>query len=208
MLMRIFILALYLASLPVAAQIYTYTDEQGNRVFTDSPHSSAAQQVQIAPSNSMSAPAAAPYSPPSQAQPSAPIVGYQVLRILIPEPDATIRDSDGSLIVTATSEPGLQAEHSYRLLLDGEPIGDVGRSPVFPLENIDRGTHQISVEIITPQGIIVERTPSQPFHMQRTSLAQKRRAQPCKIEDYGVRPECPIEEKPKQPYDIPLVPFL
>ena len=202
--MRIFILGLYLASLPVTAQIYTYTDEQGNRVFTDSPHSSDAKQVQIAPSNSMSA----PYPPASQDQPSVPIVGYQVLRILIPEPDATIRDNGGNLIVTATSEPGLQAEHSYRLLLDGEPIGDVGRSPVFPLENIDRGTHQISVEIITPQGIIVERTPSQPFHMLRTSLAQKRRVQPCTLEDYGVRPECPIEEKPKQPYDIPLVPFL
>jgi len=80
---------------------------------------------------------------------------------------------------------------------------------VFPMENIDRGTHQLSVEILDSQGRIVERTPSQPFHMKRISLAEKRRANPCKKKDWGVRPECPIEDKPKDPpKDIPLIPFI
>ncbi|HLD66826.1 MAG TPA: penicillin-binding protein, partial [Pseudomonas sp.] len=35
-----------------------------------------------------------------------------------------------------------------------------------------------------------------PFHVQRISLAQKRQINPCKRADYGVRPECPIEDKP------------
>jgi hypothetical protein len=184
---------LALISLPVAAQIYTYTDEEGHSVFTDSPRSGSAQQVQIAPPNRMPAATPAPRAIAPETSVVSPIPGYTLLRILVPEPDATIRDNAGDLIVTATSEPALHAEHSYRLLLDGNPVGSIGRSPVFSLQNIDRGTHQIVVEIITPQGIIVERTPSQPFHMLRISLAQKRLAHPCAANDYGVRPECPRE---------------
>ena len=42
-----------------------------------------------------------------------------------------------------------------------------GRSPVFPLKNLDRGTHQVAVEIIDGDGMTVESTPSQPFHLHR-----------------------------------------
>ena len=142
------------------------------------------------------------------AQADAPVLAYQMLRILLPQPDATIRDSAGNLIVTATSEPVLHPGHGYRLLLDGQVVGAAGRSPVFALENVDRGTHQLAVEIVDAQGRIVERTPSQPLHMLRISLAQKRLVKPCKKDEYGVRPECPLKDKPEEKSDIPLVPFL
>lgn len=194
---------LFAASLQ--AGVYTYIDADGNRVFTDQPPSGQAQRIEMQPSNRM---APAQVTP---AQPAAPVrvePGYDVLRILIPEPDATIRDPAGNLIVTATSEPGLHPGHNFRLIMDGAPTAEPGRSPVFPLENVDRGTHQISVEILDSQGRIVERTPSQPFHMKRISLAEKRRANPCQKDDYGVRPECPIQDKPPEPKDIPLIPFI
>ena len=84
----------------------------------------------------------------------------------------------------------------HRLLLDGKATGEPGLSPVFPLSNIDRGSHHLSVEILDEQGRIVERTANQPFHMLRISLAQKRQVKPCVSEDYGVRPECPLKDKP------------
>lgn len=201
-------LLLCLPGVPAYAGVYTYIDADGNRVFTDQPPSGQAEQIAITPSNSMTPsqvpPPSLPAYPAGKIEPA-----YQVLRILIPEPDATIIDQSGSLIVTANSDPTLHPGHSYRLILDGQPAGGAGRSPVFPLHNIDRGTHQISVEIIDGQGRIVERTPSQPFHMKRISLSQKRQANPCKKGDWGVRPECPLADKPKEPKkDIPLVPFI
>jgi hypothetical protein len=69
---------------------------------------------------------------------------------------------------------------------------------VFALSNIDRGSHHLAVEILDEQGRMVERTPSQPFHMLRISLAQKRQAKPCTLADYGQRLECPLADKPKE----------
>lgn len=189
------------------AGVYTYIDQDGNRVFTDQPPSDKAERIELAPSNAMSPVTQQASSPVQAVRKTAP--AYQVLRILIPEPDATIRDPAGKLIVTANSEPALLAGHTYRLILNGQPMGDAGRSPVFALENIDRGTHQLSIEIIDADGRIIERTPAQPLHMKRISLAEKRKAHPCKKKDWGVRPECPIEDKPKDPpKDIPLIPFI
>lgn len=199
--------SLMLFAFPALAQVYTYIDAEGNRVFTDKPRSGNAERVQLAPSNSITAPVRAPVAPVVVAPPE-PALRYSLLRILVPQPDATIRDSAGNLIVTVNSEPKLFPQHRYRLLLNGEPIGEVGTSPVFPLEHIDRGSHQLAVEIIDAQGRIIERTPSQPFHMLRISLAQKRMVNPCKKADYGVRPECPLKDKPPEKKDIPFVPFL
>ena len=201
----LFCLLLCCTGLPTQAGVYTYIDADGNRVFTDQPPSGQAQRIEMAPSNSMGSTPPPPVSLTME-EPKAP--AYQLLRILIPEPDPTIIEPSGNLIVTATSEPVLQPEHNFRLIMDGQPIGNVGRSPVFSLENVDRGTHQISVEILDASGRIIERTPSQPFHLKRISLAQKRQANPCKKADYGVRPECPLKDKPKEPKDIPLVPFI
>ncbi|MBU2157821.1 DUF4124 domain-containing protein [Pseudomonas sp. NPDC079086] len=196
---------LMLLALPAFAQVYTYIDAEGNRVFTDKPRSGDAERVELAPSNSM--PTIQTQTAPTVEAPE-PSQRYSLLRILVPQPDATIRDSAGNLIVSINSEPKLFPQHSYRLLLDGVQVGEAGSSPVFPLENIDRGTHQLAVEIIDLQGRIIERTPTQPFHMLRISLAQKRMVNPCKKADYGVRPECPLKDKPPEKKDIPFVPFI
>lgn len=196
--MRIFWLILCLLALPVSAEVFTYVDAQGNRVYTDQPRGNA-KRVPIATSNRMSAnpTAAAPISTAKKVA-EQPLFHYDMLRILIPEPDATLRSSAGEVIVSVTSEPGLQQGHRYRLLLDGQATGEPSLSPVFPLSNIDRGSHNLSVEILDQLGRTVERTANQPFHMLRISLAQKRQVKPCVSEDYGVRPECPLKDKPAE----------
>jgi len=208
--MRSILFCLLLLALPAVADVYTYIDSEGNRVFTDQPRGNA-KKVEIAPTNGMnqqSRPPVVVRKPPAAAP--AELQAYNLLRILIPEPDATIQEgSSGNLIVTVTSDPPLMPGHNYRLLLDGKVAGEPSRSPVFPLTNLDRGTHQLAAEIVDAEGRIVERTPSQPVHIVRTSLESKRRANPCEKDDYGVRPECPIKDKPEEDDDgIPLIPFI
>ncbi|UVL40836.1 DUF4124 domain-containing protein [Pseudomonas sp. B21-040] len=193
------LLAAWLIALPVSAEVFTYIDAQGNRTFTDQPTHGNAKRVPLATSNRMAAhPTAAQPLLAANPPEEQPLFHYDMLRILVPEPDATIRSSAGEIIVSVTNEPGLQPGHRYRLLLDGQPTAEPGFSPVFPLSNIDRGTHNLSVEILDEQGRTVERTANQPFHMQRTSLAQKRQVKPCTLTDYGQRPECPLKDKPAE----------
>lgn len=205
--MRTLLLCLLFITQAASAQVYTYIDAEGNRVFTDKPRSSNAERVMLAPSNSaqMSQPQPTVRMAPPAAV-SKPTVHYQLLRILVPEPDASIHNGSGDMIVTLNSEPGLLPGHSYRLLLNGEPQGETSRSPVFSLQHVDRGTHQLVAEIIDSAGLIVERTPAQPFHMHRMTLAQKRKINPCKKDEYGVRPECPLKDKPKE--EVSILPFF
>jgi hypothetical protein len=202
---RLWLLAACLITLSASAEVFTYIDAQGNRVFTDQPGSGNARRVPLATSNRMSAnpTSAAPVIAEKRTE-TKPLFHYDMLRVLVPEPDATIRSSAGELIVSITSEPGLQRGHRYRLLLDGQPTAEPGPSPVFALSNIDRGSHNLSVEILDKHGRIVERTANQPFHMLRISLAQKRQVKPCTLTDYGQRPECPLKDKPIEPKN----PFL
>lgn len=205
--MRVLLLCLLFITPVASAQVYTYIDAEGNRVFTDKPRSSNAERVMLAPSSNveLSQPAPTVRMAPAPAV-SKPTVHYQVLRILVPEPDASIHNGSGEMIVTLSSEPGLLPGHNYRLLLNGQQQGESSRSPVFSLQHIDRGTHQLAAEILDSAGLIVERTPAQPFHMHRMSLTQKRKINPCKKEEYGVRPECPLKDKPKEKTSI--LPFL
>jgi hypothetical protein len=196
-------LGLLLISLAAAGEVYTYIDAQGNRVFTDQPPPGNAKPLQLKQGNRMSAnPGAATPAPATSKAKGKALFHYQMLRVLVPDPDATIRNTQGELIVSVTSEPGLQRGHRYRLLLDGKPTADPGPSPVFALTDIDRGSHHLAVEILDEQGRMVERTPNQPFHMLRTSLAQKRQANPCTPADFGLRPECPLADKPKEEKSI------
>ncbi|HKM36237.1 MAG TPA: DUF4124 domain-containing protein [Thiopseudomonas sp.] len=195
------VLALFCAQV-ASATIYTYTDANGAQVFTDRPPKQKnVETLNIVPSNQLPVtPITTPINPPpvymEQVEPLP--VQYEMLRILVPEPDATIRANDQQLIVTVSSEPSLHAGHRYRFILDGQPVGEATRSPVLQLKGVERGTHILAVEIINENDAVLERTPAQPFHLRQTTLNDKRRVNPCTKDDYGVRPECPEQDRPKK----------
>lgn len=207
--MRYLLLSLCLLALPAGAEIYSYVDGQGNRIFTDRPpqNQPQAKSLELHPTNRMQAlppPAPKQIAPP----PKEKTVGYRWLRIASPESDFTLRDGEGNLTVTAESEPALQPGHRFRLLFDGQPTNQIGSAPAFSLSNLDRGTHRLAVEILDADGLTLERSPEQEVHVKRPSLAQKRLARPCQQNDYGVRPECPLSDKPAEKRDIPYIPFI
>ncbi len=195
------------AAMPAAAGVYTYVDEQGNRVFTDRPGGHVVESVDSRPINSMPAPPTVPPATPDKTPREAKF-SYRLLEIVQPEHDTTLRNNAGELSVSVTSDPALQPGHHYRLLLDGSPVAPATSEPTFALGNIDRGSHQLIVEVIDDEGQALQSSPPRTFHLLRTSLAQRRMVNPCKKAEYGVRPECPLKDKPKEKKDIPFVPFL
>lgn len=189
-----------LCSLPLQAAVYTYIGKDGSRVFTDQGDIEGATRVEVRPPN-VSSPTTAVKKlsppPPEQAPEEPPELVYDTLRIAMPAADAAIQSNDGGLVVVLESAPDLQPGHLYRLEMDGQVQGTPQRSPVFTLQALDRGTHQLAGEIVDQRGEVLERTPAQPVHIQRISLDQRRRVAGCKEADYGKRPECPEYLRPK-----------
>lgn len=184
------------------AQIYSYTDASGQQVFTDRPP--AAQQgqpVELSPTNRMPAgQRLIKLQPPAavQQQLAPPPPLYQALHLLNPQPEATLRNSNRTISIAVSSEPDLLPGHSYQALLDGAIHGAPSRSTYWQINDIDRGSHQLQIVLLDADGTRLLQTDAITIHLHQTSLAERRRIRPCQEDDYGVRPECPLSDKPEK----------
>ncbi|MCM2320604.1 hypothetical protein D3C75_803670 [compost metagenome] len=133
-------------ALPASAEIYRYTDERGNPVYTNQPPQGVAtESVQLGPTNTVAAPVpAAPPQSDSEAE-----LRYSRLEITgVPDDDATLRANAGNFTVGVSLEPSLQADDLLQVLLDGQPLTPPGTQTSFQLGQVDRGTHSLQAVIL------------------------------------------------------------
>lgn len=170
--MRIALFSLLLVLMaPAMAQIYKYTDDRGNTVYTNQPPEGVATEtVDLPPANTveMKTPELPPPLPGEQGdnneqQP------YRTLSISgIPDEQA-LRANNGTFVVNAQLDPPLMQGHRVRFLLDGAPQGEPGRGTALQLANVDRGTHLLVVEILAGNQV-VQRAQEQ-FTVQRVNTS-------------------------------------
>jgi hypothetical protein len=163
---RGFLLMLLLIALPVAAQIYKYTDADGNTAYSNQPPDGVkAQPVELPPLNSVER--QAPLVPSAEASNrEPPRSAYEALELTGLPTDEALRANNGTFTVSVMIKPRLQAPHLLRLLLDDQPYGQASNVPILQLVNIDRGTHSLAVQVIDGENI-VQQSPSVIFTVQR-----------------------------------------
>jgi len=191
----------------LAGSIYSYLDENGQRIYTDAPptEQKSATPLKLRPINSLPAVSAKPISKQrntdSEQKTERPNI-YSQLQITSPTHDSTFLANDRSLTITASSSPQLLPEHSYQLWLDGSAHGASSQSSTWRVEDIDRGTHNLQVQILNAAGESIAQSDSIVIHLRQTTLANRRLIRPCQIDDYGKRNECPLKDKPdpKRPW--------
>lgn len=157
---------LLLIALPAAAQIYKYTDADGNTAYSNQPPDGvAAQAVDLPPLNSVEPqrPSASPSEALNREQPHS---AYEVLELTNLPTTEALRANNGTFTVSVMIKPRLQAPHLLRLLLDDQPYGQSSNVPILQLVNIDRGTHSLAVQVIDGENI-VQQSPSVTFTVQR-----------------------------------------
>lgn len=143
------------------ADIYRWTNDQGEVEYSDT-YREGAEKIEVAPISTieMPKPAARPDdqgdSDDEAAQPTPPL--YKTLRITWPESDSAFHAGDGNVEVIFESQPELLPGHSYRLTLDGEVMAITELSS-YTLLNVDRGTHQLGLEIINSSEVIISAPP-------------------------------------------------
>jgi len=162
LLMILLLICAYTAS----AQIYKYTDANGNTVYSDhSPDGVKAQPVELPPLNSVQP--QAPGAPSSNTDGRTPVRNaYEVLELTGLPTEEALRANNGTFTVSVLIKPRLQAPHQLRLLLDDAPYGQPSNVPILQLVNVDRGEHRLAVQVIDGAAII-QQSPAVVFTVQR-----------------------------------------
>ncbi len=164
---RTFLYILLLIALPAAAQIYKYTDANGNTAYSNQqPDGVQAQPVELPPLNRVEPQAPSAPQAPTAEQPQPPRNAYEILELAGLPTDEALRANNGTFTVNVLIKPRLQPPHQLRLLLDDRPYGQPSNVPVLQLINIDRGEHRLAVQVIDGQ-TVVQQSPAAVFTVQR-----------------------------------------
>jgi len=157
------------------AVVYKITDSQGNVTYTDvAPKKRnpavVVKKLMIVPPDfgtelASLAPASA-YPPIKQADES--IRDYEKIAIVSPGDDETLRANSGNVLLRADVVPALQPGHALRFYLGDEPVGTVSNIELA-LANVDRGTHNLRVDVVDENREVLKSSTSSVFHLQRTS---------------------------------------
>ena len=164
------LLMLLLLSLafPLMAQIYKYTDANGNTAYSNQPPDGVkAQPVELPPLNSVELqPPSEPVAPAQSSRREQPNSAYQVLELTGLPTEEALRANNGTFTVGVLIQPRLQGPHQLRLLLDDQPYGQPSNVPILQLLNIDRGEHRLAVQVIDGQNVL-QQSPTVTFTVQR-----------------------------------------
>ncbi len=168
------LLILLLAFPLSAAEIYKWVDEKGNVHYGDAPGGAGAKPLTRLPGLSTYRPPALPKleerksAAPSAAEPSQASAGYRMVKVVSPEPQATIRSAPGEVPVFVALDPVLREGHYLQVILDGKPLPQKHASTVIQLSNVDRGEHRIAVAVYDADGKLLKQSESHVFYLHRT----------------------------------------
>lgn len=160
-------LTIGLPSVSFATDVYITIDENGNRIFSDTPskESRTHKVKEISTIPSIKLPKKTTATPLDDAD--SPQV-YQYIRITSPQADSHLnRGKLGNFVVTAQVSPALDEKDEAVLLLDGQELSS-GSQLSWQINNADRGSHQLQV-IIRQKSNKQEKisSDSQSIHVQR-----------------------------------------
>ncbi|MHC8369774.1 DUF4124 domain-containing protein [Pseudomonas sp. MDT1-85] len=165
---RGFLFILLLIALPAAAQIYKYTDVDGNTAYSNQPPDGVkAQPVELPPLNRVESQPSGESAPPAEANGrEQPRSAYEVLELTGLPTEEALRANNGTFTVSVLIKPRLQGPHLLRLLLDDQPYGQPSNVPILQLVNVDRGEHSLAVQVIDGENL-VQQSPTVTFTVQR-----------------------------------------
>ncbi len=149
-----------------AAEVYRWVDEQGNVIYSDTPHPGAEVIENLDPQTieSLRLRPAQKQRPVEKLSPE-----YEVFRISSPVNDSAVRANDGNITVEVEIRPPLMVKlgHRLTLYLDGKPVLEGENKTTLELQNLPRGTHTLQVVITDRKGNIFKKSEIITFHLLR-----------------------------------------
>ena len=147
-----------------ATKIYTWRNEKGELVFSDTPKLGA-KEIKVIPKNNISSPIDTSIL---NTVPQKNDEKYQI-KINKPKQEASIRDNTGSVYIAGEIQPTLKTDQKIQLYLDGKKYQKPQYNPVFILQNVDRGEHQIKMALLNNLGKVIATSEITTFYLFRIS---------------------------------------
>ncbi len=164
----LFWIVLFIAQNAVASsKVYTWHDENGVLVFSDSPRPGA-KQIQVK-DKSIKMPATntsiltEELGKPAKAN-------LFTIQITQPVDQATLRDNNGTVRIIGLVSPQLNNGYLMNLKFNGKSWGKPQRSGRFILRNINRGEHTVMLELLAANGKVVATSEAVTFYLHRHSI--------------------------------------
>ncbi|WP_028024286.1 DUF4124 domain-containing protein [Enterovibrio calviensis] len=132
-------------------EYYRWVDENGTLHLSDAkPEFSIELGVEVdvltqPKSNRIETPDTPP-APPTPSEPETPAVASHV-ELLSPSDEATLRDNQGNIHIEMSTDLPLGSNQRVRAVIDGKPQKSQ-RSLALALNNVDRGSHTIKVQLL------------------------------------------------------------
>ncbi|MBW8191157.1 DUF4124 domain-containing protein [Neiella marina] len=149
------------------ATVYSWTDENGNVVYSDLPRPGADTIDLRARVQNVTDTATA--LPTLQTASTSESIPQPAISISEPENDATIRSAEGNLMIAAELAIPAGVTQRLQLLIDGETQGKPQREKTFVLTGVERGTHTLQLQLVNNQGSVLASSPTTTIHMHRPS---------------------------------------
>lgn len=148
-----------------SAKIYVWTDESGVLVFSDSPKPGA-EEVKVSKKTNVLP------SVDTSILDTTPQVLRDEFTIDITQPadSETVRDNTGSVHVIGRIKPIFKQGYKIQLLLDGKLTEKPQSHSMFVLRNVDRGEHQIQLQLLNQKGKVIASSEPVTFYMHRASI--------------------------------------
>ncbi|MDH5425243.1 MAG: hypothetical protein OEY29_09635 [Gammaproteobacteria bacterium] len=180
--MRLFTIFLLLLTFNVQAEFYKKINPDGSVSYSDTetPGSEAITPPQITPSPAIKYNKKIPDDTSSVDGKALP---YQSISITSPEDQAVIRGNNGNVTVSLSIQPALQTafSHSINIFVDGKVIKTGITTSSILLNDLDRGGHTITAQIVDLKKKLLKSSQSITVHIKRHSILQIKPTDPYKL---------------------------
>ncbi|WP_148861654.1 DUF4124 domain-containing protein [Marinobacter fonticola] len=160
------------ASTAAQAEVYKRVDAQGNVTYSDEPLSGG-QAIKVEPVTTVTLPKADQVREiverGGEGEEQQSSQRYGSVTFMAPEDESAFHSGSGDITFSVSSQPALRSGHLFEVTLDGQPIGQ-NASGRFSVNNVFRGTHKASVNIVDSQGRIIQPGQNISFTIHRPSV--------------------------------------
>lgn len=148
-----------------STKIYVWRNADGVLVYSDSPKPGA-EEIEVKDPNNMSS------SIDTSILDINPKVIEEKYHVEISQPaeNATIRDNTGSVYVSGRIKPIFKQGLKIQLMLDNKPYEKPQSHSMFVLRDIERGEHQLKMDLINNKGKVIASSKAVTFYMHRASV--------------------------------------